>query len=365
MPRLLVILLTALAGLAVPAAASAREGFLAVLANGQAVRFADDSVPGLTSPQRIAGVARGSRIVAVGAGVALDRDGRLYRLSEAARPVATLAAARLQLRGTSFSVIPVPGTQLVRVLSDAGLDLTADLATGTVSPGPGLRLTSGVAIAPAAALLPDGRLAGVDPHRRTLVTETAPGSNLFTEMPLRPRRGEVRLSDPVAFAVANGKGYVTTRLPVAHFPQSELWTVDLTTGAVVGDDGPYFFRQLASLVPVGSVAADRTPPHATILAPGTISYRDLVAPNKVRVRVRCSEGCYVSAASAAGGRVNGGMTAARDMAGVVTIRLPGLRKPVERTIMRRRIGRTASLRAVVRDWSGNKRTVVRSFRVVA
>lgn len=364
MPRLLLLPLTLLA-LAVPAQAQAAESFLGVLADGRAVRFSDDAPTGLTTPRRITGLAEGDRVVALAPGLALGRSGRVYRFDTGATR-ATGTVAQVALRGTSFSLLLDPARTRARVLSNAGQDVTVDVASGATAPGAGLRTTAGQPLAPAATLPADGRLAGVDRARGTLVTETAPGSGVATELPLTTaRRTRLTLAEPMAFAVASGRGYLLTALPgTGRVPQSRFIGIDLASGATTGEAGPYFFRRLVALLPAGPVPDDTRPPRASIVsAPRRVSLRDLAVAGRVRFRLRSSEAFQVFASTAIGGRSNIGTLISRDTPGTVTARLPRLSRQ-ELRLMRFRLGRTATFRASVRDWAGNVRTVDRSFRVV-
>ncbi len=364
MPRSAALLLTLLAGLLAAAPAQAAERFLGVLADGRAARFTSQAPTALTTPRPIAGLARGDRVVALGAGHALGRSGRLYRLDTRALR-ATPTGARLDLQGASFSLLVDAAGSRARVLSDAGQDVLVDLAAGTTAPGPGLRTAAGQVVRPAAALLPDGRIAGVDTSRATLVTETAPGSNVVTETPLRnPREARLRLPGPNAFALAGGAGYLVSGFPPQQRPQSRFLPVDLATGDVTGESGPYFFRELRAVLPLGTVADDRRGPRLRIVgAPRRVSLRALARRGGFRLRVRCSEGCFVFASSAVGGRSNAAATRTTDVARTFTVRLPRLAGREVR-LMRLRVGRTAFFRVRGQDWAGNTAATARRFRVV-
>lgn len=361
MPRVILTLVLLLAA-AFPAPASAAESFVGVLEDGRATRFTTPGYTAITTPKRIAGVARGDRIVALTRSVALGRSGRLYRF-DARRLRATATGARIALRGTSFSVVELPGGR-VRVLSDAGLDVAVDPATGAEEAGPGLRRADGARIAPSVALLPDGRLTGVDAHRLALVTETAPGSGVMTETRLRTSGIVRRLEGPVSFALAGGRATILSQLPRSlRVRQSQLLFANLADGALTGEAGPFFRRALRAIAPLGTVPDDRTPPQARFVGlPRTLSLRDLRVDRRVSIRVRCSAGCIVSASTGVGGRTNATTTAMRDTPGVVRVRLFGLNQR-EARLMRLRLGRTVVVRAFVMDWHGNRRTIERKVRL--
>ena len=358
MHRLLPVLL-ALAALVVPATASAAESFLGVLADGRAVRFTDETQPAVSAPRRIDGVEAGDRLVAVSEAAALGRTGRIYRFDPTALR-ATPTPARVTLTGASFSVVPAGAD--VRVLSSAGQDVLADPATGRVTPGPGLRTADGTRIGPSVDVLPDGRLTGLEPVRRTAVTETAPGSAVMAETPLSTR-GPLPLAAPVAFALAGERGFALSALGSSRLPQSVLLALDRASGRVEGDAGPFFFRRLVALLPRGTVAEDAAAPRTRFAGvPRTVSLRDLRVNRRVRVAVRCSEGCIVNAGTAVGGRTNIVTSGSRDTAGVVRLRLFSLSLR-ELRLLRPRVGRTIIVRAFVQDWNHNQRIIERRVRL--
>ena len=359
MIRLFLPLLTFLA-LAAPAQAA--EQFLGVLQTGAVVRFTDEAPTSLSRAQTVRGIERGDRIVALSREFALGRSGRLYVFNGRTLQ-ARATIAKVALRGTRWTLAQVDERR-VRIVGNRGEDYVVDRADFSVTPGPGFRLTTGEPVSPAIAALPDGRIAGVDRARRTLVAETAPGSNTLAPTSLRARFPQgLDLTDPVSFAVVGNTGYVVASLGTKPRRQSRLVMVDMQTGATRGESGPFFFREVVSLLPLGTVAADKTPPRVRIEgAPRTLSLRALARPGGVRFRVRCSEGCFVIASTAIGGRSNIATGRSYDMPGVLEIALPRL-SARELRLMRLRLGKTAFIRASVRDWAGNVVVVDKRLRV--
>ena len=357
LPLALLVLLV----LATPAQAA--ESFLGVLVDGKATRFTSQAPTGLTTPRAISGLAPRDRVVALAPGFALGRSGTVYRLNPSTLR-ATATAGRVRLSGQSFSLLPAGAA--ARVLSDTGQDVTVDLASGLVTPGAGLRLLSGEPVNPAATLLPDGRIAGIDRARETVVIETAPGSNLMSEIPMRNARGDrLRLAEPMAFAVAGDTGFLVSALPKHRIKQSRLISVDLVTGKTTRDAGPYFFRQFAAVLSLGTVRDDRTPPRVTVThAPARVSARDLRTPGKVRVGVRCSEGCSVIVSTVIARRSSVGGFAARDLPATMELHLSKLSRRAAAALPRA-VGGRAYFQIRAWDWAGNLRIVRRSFRVVA
>ena len=365
MTRLLLILLLGLAALATASPARAAESFTGVMVDGRAVSFDDESIPGLSAPRRIAGVAAGDRIVALSSDLALGRSGTLYVFDRQALRVSP-TTARMRLTGKWFSLIADREGRFAQVVSDTGQHFLVDRANFSVTPGPGLRLTDGTLIRPAATLLPDGRIVGVEPARGTLVTETAPGSGAFTEVPVKnSREARLQYESPLALSVAGGRGYLVSGLPGARrFKQSRLIRIDLATGRTTGESGPYFFRQFAALVPGGTAPIDTAAPRITWVSyPRTVRLRDLARDGGVRFRVRCSEACSLVGSSGVGGRSNFGVGITRDMPGTVEIRLA---RHFERELrlLRFRLGKTIKLRVFARDFAGNTQTYDRNVRLV-
>ena len=361
MTRFAPILAALVTALAAAAPARAAESFLGVLADGRTARFTSQAPTNITPPREVAGLEAGDRIVALTNGLAVGSSGRLYRF-RADLLRATATRVLLPMQGRSFSVVVDPELTRARFLSDAGVDQVVDVRGETVSPGPGLRLESGAPVAPVVTLLPDGRLAGVVAGRPALYVETAPGSNVMAERPVL-LRDRIAFPAPLAFAVAGATGYAVTGFPErTRLPQSRLLRVDLATGRVTGEAGPYFTRQLVTFASTGTVPDDVTPPRVRVLRfPRTVSLRTLRA-GRVTLRLRCSEACFALASTAVGGRANASGASTRATAGTLTVRLPPHGRRERRLLW---LGRDrAFIRLDVHDFVGNRRRIVRRVRVV-
>ena len=343
------------------APARAAESFLAVATEGPALRFTSQAPSTLSEPEGLRGLEPGDRVVAMTPGFALGRSGRLYRLRADLLQV-TPTPAVVPLQGTTFSVVADDTGGRARVFSDAGQDAVADVATGTVTPGPGLRSAGGEALRPAVGRLRDGRLVGVVAGRPLLYVESAPGSNVLAERRLRLRE---RVAFPAKLAIAvtgDTVNVVTGFAERLRHPQSQLISIDLATLAVRGEAGPYFPREIRTLVSTGSVPDDERPPRVRVLsAPRSVTVRAL-RTGGVRIRLRCDEPCRVFVSTAVGGRPNAGSSASRLTARPFTLRLPA-HSPREIALLRRARGRTY-LRIFAGDFAGNGRTVNRRLRIV-
>jgi hypothetical protein len=363
MTRFAPILAALVTALAAAAPAQAAESFLGVLADGRTVRFTSQAPTNITPPRAVSGLEAGDRIVALTNGLAVGGSGRLYRF-RADLLRATATRVRLPMQGRSFSIVVDPEFTRARFLSDAGVDQVVDVRGETVTPGPGpgLRLESGAPVAPVVTRLPDGRLAGVVPGRAALYVETAPGSGVMAERPVA-LRDRIAFPPPLAFAVTSETGSAVTGFPEStRHPQSRLLRVDMATGRVTGEAGPYFTRQLVTFASTGAVPDDVTPPRVRVLRfPRTVSLRALRA-GRVTLRLRCSEACYALASTAVGGRGNASGGSTRATAGTLTVRLPRHGRRERRLLW---LGRDrAFIRLDVHDFVDNRRRIVRRVRVV-
>src|SRR3954471_813523 len=112
-----------LAGLAVPATASADERFAGVLENGRLVTFTDPYAYALTTPLVPRGLAQGERLVALGSGprgtVGVGSSAQLYAVDAVRGRVTRIGAPSAQgLRGARFSLAVAPGGTTARLVSD-------------------------------------------------------------------------------------------------------------------------------------------------------------------------------------------------------------------------------------------------------
>jgi hypothetical protein len=362
MLRFALVLLTLLA---TAAPASAAESFLGVLDDGRAVRFTDEAPTALTQPLRVPGLRSGDRIVALAPGFALGRSGTVYVLLEREVRVRE-TVARIPMEGRSWSVARMPGHSNLRVFASTGREFVVNLGNFSVSDGDGLRLQDGTPVRAAVTALPDGRLVGIDATRGTLVTETGPFADVVTELRLtNAHEPRLQLEQPLTFSVAGGSGWLVAGLPgSSRRPQSRLIQVDLASGRTSREAGPFFFRRLRSVAPLGTARPDTTPPRVTWRdVPSRISLRRLARNGGVRFSVRCSEACIALGGTGVGGRTNAVSSGSRDTAGTIRFSLPR-HSAREIRLMRLRLGRTIKLRVFARDWAGNSRTYDRDVRLV-
>jgi hypothetical protein len=373
-------LLALLAGAAAAPAAHAAEGFVGITTSGSSVRFTSQAPTAFTRPARVRGLDPGERILALAGSpsglVAVGSTARLYRLDDAgvrARRVGAPFATGL--RGTAFSLAVEPGGARARMFSDVGQDVLIDLATGAATPGPGLRLTTGEAVAVAASFRPDGRLVGVDRPRRRIVEETAPGSNVLAVRAATPRI-DVTVIEPFTFLLAqDGRGYFAVGGRYARSAvQSYFQKLDLATGRAAPErsaaDNAFLGAALATFGSVGTVPDDRRLEGARVgTPPRRVSLRALVAGSFLRsarvlgLTVSADEAFNALARLRVGGRTIATLGTAKPFFGGTEAFGVGRRAEAARALARV-VGRRVRVRVEVEDLLGNRRVFSRSFTLV-
>jgi hypothetical protein len=358
--------------LALPAQASAVEGFAGVTERGSLVRFSSENVFALSKPARMTGLAAGERIVALGKGarglVGVGTSARLYAIDPVtARATAIGPTFPQGLRGSRFSLAVAPGAERARLLSDVGQDLVVDLTTGVTTEGPGLRAArDGSQLRPAADMAPDGSLVGVQIHPDVLVRELVAGSTTMAQMPLAGPRG-VPLGEPLSFQLGeNGVGYVVAvATELQRDRQSVLTYIDPSTGGRSGSEShsvQFFGRRINTFAALGSVPADRTPPRVRIRIPKRISVGRLL-DRKLPIDVRSNEAAQATASLEVLGRNSGLAFVTRDTPGRLRFNYfaPSAR---EKRRLRAGIGHHLLVRIHVNDLKGNRRRLLRVVRLI-
>ena len=371
MNRVAVTIAALLAGLALPASASAAERFVGVLENGRLVTFTDPFAYALTTPLAPRGLAQGERLVALSSGprgtVGVGSSAQLYAVDAVRARVTRIGAPFAQgLRGARFSLAVAPGGATARLISDVGQDLTIDLATGAAAEGPGLRRADdGTPVRPAVAYRPDGRLMGVTISPLTLFTESAPGASAFAATALPAPTG-LRLGEPIDLALGtNGRGYVLAVLSDRQRTrQSVLVRFDPATGRPFPSarrSGEFLSRRIDSFTSIGTVPADRTAPRISARLPRTVSARRVLA-RRLPVVLRCTEACQVTVSLRIGGQRAGFGFASRDTPGTVSV--PNFFvQGAERARVRAGVGSQARLVIGVSDFKRNRRSITRTVRL--
>lgn len=370
--------LIALILLALPASAQAAERFVGLLENGQLVTFTSQEPYGLSRPMRLRGLIPGERIVALTVGlhgqlVGVGTSARLYAINRSRGLARPLGPPFPQgLRGTRFSLAAAPGAPRGRLLSDVGQDLIVNLATGETEPGPGLRRAGdGAPVRPTADAAPDGRLVGVQLGPESLLRETAPGASTLTttRLQLPPPPGTPRFGEPIAFQLgSDGRGYVVAVLSDRRrFRQSTLFTLDPATGKLDTVNDRYlrlrfFGRRLTTFASLGHVPDDRTAPRVRVSVRSRVSVAGLLR-GLLPVRVRVSEGGFMTIRVRVGGRFVGNGFGTRDTPGTVPVREFSVNGKDRRADLRRAVGKRARLHVYFSDRKGNRRRVDRTVRL--
>jgi hypothetical protein len=392
MTRMPLILAALLAALLLPSAAQAdTEGFAAVLQDGTMDPLHE---PG---PRRDHGPAarprpgprrapRGPRH-AGGVTYGIGSVGRLYAIDPRIAGAAPVGPPfPTGLRGLRASLAVAPDGRSAQILTDVGQRLLVDTRTGAVTELPALRTDTGAATTPVAAVARDGRLTGVDPVARTLVTETDPGSGVMTARPLDTGRTP-RVSEPYAFTIAtDGRGFLAAGAPDdvdgdgdadrdSDVRQSQLLRLDLpdTRLRPAGDVLP---REVVALTTVGRVPEDRRVTGVRVRMPSRVSARQLLSRSRgARIRalgmtIRADEAFQAVISLRVPRRETGpsaspSPTRTARTAGSIT---PRSAFPVDvevrgrdRQALQRAVGRRVSAIVGVRDPAGNRVVVNRRF----
>lgn len=354
-----------------PAQAHAAEGFLGVTEQGRLVGFTSQQPFALSTPVSPRGLAAGERIVALGTRpggvVGVGSSARLYGLDPATGRATPIGEPFPQgLRGSRFSLAVAPGAAVGRLLSDVGQDLVVDLSTGATTPGPGLRRAdNGAQLRPSGDIAADGSLVGVQLGPTVLVRETAPGSAAMTVTRLEDPR--VPIGEPTGFQLgADGRGYLLAVLSDRQRErQSAMVVLDPAAGMLIGGitrGFKYLGRRLDTFTSLGTVPDDRTAPQARVTLARTISARTLLA-NRLPMRVHTSEAAQVVVSLRVRGQGIGFNFSTRDTPG--TLSFPNFQLTArDKTRVRRAIGARIRIVIGVNDLKGNRRSLVRTARLV-
>ena len=374
------VLVTALlcaAGLGRAADAQAAELFYGVDAGNRLVTFSGQT-PTSVARRAFTGLPAGEQIVGLDVRpankqlVALGSTSRLYRIDAAtgAATVIGTTAFAPPLAGTSFGFDFNPTVDRIRVTTDArqnlrlhpdtgataAIDGTLAYATGDAGAAATPRIVAS-AYTNSVAGATTTQLFNLDAGRDALVLQNPPNNGTLVSVGALG----IDVGDNAGFDISavDGVAYVSAQL--GQSISSQLYTVNLTTGATtlvgrVGGRSP-----LRALAAAGTAPADTATPSVT-LAKATASTKvGALLRTGVRLRATCSEGCTLSAQILSGSRVVGsGKPVTTDLAGSAPLRL------VFRTAAKKEFAsrRTVSFTIVVtaRDAAGNTTTARQTLR---
>ncbi|MCW2984371.1 MAG: hypothetical protein JWR63_1941 [Conexibacter sp.] len=346
------LLAAAVAGLtlAVPAAAQAADGFVAVTHGDQLVTLHSDTIPGLSEAASIAGLPTGERLVALDAQpsgelLALGAGGTLYGLDapqhRVTRTIAALGA--VVPAGSPVTLSVAADGRTARVIA-TGRDKTVDLATGQVTAD--AAAPAGVA----ADLGADGVLRGVDPASNSVVTLDGAGEHVVAPLKLQTH------SPTAVTTAADGATWILTALaPRPHGQsQSRMLRYDPRTGQLL-QQSSFLFQQLDAIAATGTVADDTTAPSVTVRIPRQDVRSALKDRGFVAIVSTSEPGqTVVSARLGSGYRGFGFATAIHR--GQVRV-VAGSRQSQIRGLGGKRI----RLHLAVHDWAGNTKLIDRFF----
>jgi hypothetical protein len=255
----------------------------------------------------------------------------------------------------TFAVAPNGST--ARIIT-AGRDVTVNLANGAATNNAPLSFAAGdphAGLQPTPALdyAADGSLIGVAGAQNAFVAQTAPAASTLkslaaTPFPtLEPLRATVA-SDGSVWAIAN---YSNNK---NRAPQSRVVRYDPATGAISGQNGVFFLRQLAAVADDGHVADDTTAPKA-ILKGRVLRRHDLHGqPWYTGLRAKINEGGQIIGSMRLHGNIVTFGLGTIDQAGTVNVEF-GASKKGDAALRRaiRNHGRVL-VHLTVHDFAGNK-----------
>jgi hypothetical protein len=299
--------------------------------------------------------------------VGVGSSARLYAIDLAtARATAIGPTFPQGLRGSRFSLAVPPKGDRARLLSDVGQDLVVDLTTGATTDGPGLRRErDGTPVRPAADMTPDGSIVGVQINPDVLLRELARGTTTVAEMPFASPRG-IPLGEPLSFQLGeDGLGYVVAVATEQQRDRQSVLTIIDPSNGERDEREPnvqFFGRRINTFAALGTVKADRRAPRVRVSLPRRISARDLLA-RRLRVPARSDEAGQLVVTLRVAGRPAGFGLQTRDTPGAFRA-LFLLPTAAERRNIRAGVGRRLQVRISFSDLKGNRRTLMRTVRLI-
>ena len=247
----------------------------------------------------------------------------------------------------------------------AGRDITVNLATGATTDDAPLSFAAGdphagAQVAPALDYAADGSLIGIAGAQNTFVQQTAPGASTLktlagTPFPtLEPLRTTVA-SDGSVWAIANYSNKKNRPL------QSRVVRYDPATGAISGQNGVFFLRQLAAVADDGQVADDTKAPKRD--PEGRVLRRQVIRghPWYTGLRAKVNEGGQVVGSMRLHGKIVTFGLGTVDTAGTVNV-VFGTNKKDDAALRRAiRNHSRVLVHLSVHDFAGNKRIYERSM----
>ena len=373
----LVAALLCTAGLGRAADADAAELFYGVDAANRLVTFSGQTptsikrIPftGLPAEEQVVGldVRPANKQV-----VALGSTSRLYRIDVATGAATAIGTTAFVpgLAGASFGFDFNPTVDRIRVTTDARPNVRLHPDTGATAAVDGqLTYAAGDAGATATPRIVASaytnsvagatttQLFDLDAGRDALVLQNPPNNGTLVTIGSLG----IDIGDNAGFDISAVDGVAYAAVQVGQSSSSQLYTVNLGTGAAtlvgrIGGGSP-----LRALAAVGTAPADTAAPGVTPAKAAASTRVATLLRTGVRLRATCSEGCTLSAQILFGSRVVGsGKPITTDLAGSAPLRL------VFRTAAKKEFAarRTAAFTLVVtaRDAAGNASTSRQTLR---
>ena len=365
------------AGLGRAADAQAAELFYGVDTQNRLVTFSGQT-PSSIARKAFTGLQSGEQVLGLDVRpankqvVALGSTSRLYRIDVATGAATAIGTTPFvpPLAGTAFGFDFNPTVDRIRLTSDTRQNLRLHPDTGATAAVDGpLTYATGD---PAAASTPriaasaytnnvagatTTELYGLDAGRDTLVLQNPPNAGTLVT---RGALG-IDIGDSTGFDISAVDGVAYVSAQVGQATSSQLYTVNLTTGAAA------LVGRIGGSVPLRALAAAGTAPADT--AAPTLSLAKAIASTRVatllrtgvRIRATCSEGCTLTATIRFGSRVvGGGKSVTTDVAGSTSLRL--LFTTAAKKSLARNRTLTLSIVVTARDGAGNTSTARQIIR---
>ena len=373
----LVAALLCTAGLGRAADAEAAELFYGVDAANRLVTFSGQTP---TSIKRIpfTGLAAEEQVVGLDVRpankqvVALGSTSRLYRIDVATGVATAIGTTAFVpgLAGASFGFDFNPTVDRIRVTTDARPNVRLHPDTGATAAVDGqLSYAAGDAGASSTPRIVASaytnsvagatttQLFDLDAGRDALALQNPPNNGTLVTVGSLG----IDIGDNAGFDISAVDGIAYAAVQVGQSSSSQLYSVNLGTGAAtlvgrIGGGSP-----LRALAAVGTAPADTAAPGVTLAKAAASTKLGTLLRTGARLRATCSEGCMLSAQILAGSRVVGsGKPITTDLAGSAPLRL------VFRTAAKKEFGsrQTVAFTVVVtaRDAAGNATTSRQTLR---
>ena len=375
----LVAALLCTAGLGRAGDADAAELFYGVDAANRLVTFSGQTPTSITRTP-FTGLPAGEQVVGLDVRpankqvVALGSTSRLYRIDVATGAAAAIGTTAFApaLAGASFGFDFNPTVDRIRLTTDARPNLRLHPDTGATAAIDGqLSYAAGDAGAAATPRIVASaytnsvagatttQLFDLDAGRDALVLQNPPNNGtLVTIGPLG-----IDIGDSAGFDISAVDDVAYAAVQIGQNSASQLYTVNLGTGAAtlvgrIGGGSP-----LRALAAAGSAPADTAAPGVT-LAKAVVSTKvGTLLRTGARLRATCSEACTLSAQLLSGSRVVGsGKAVTTDLAGSAPLRLVFRTAAKKEFASRRSVAFTLVVTA--RDAAGNATTSRQTLRAV-